>query len=126
MSKLKINFIISLVILGVLIGFIVLSPLTAEVKYSEVSKAQLLQRENDYIIEFRLMNHEGEVQNYTITGLIDGKSYIKNVRLSDGRVFTYIHHIQPDRIDDGNVSFTIRKEGEDIPFEQINYYLNVD
>ena len=124
MSRLRLVFIISVVILAVLIGSIMLRPLATGAKYSEVQKEQLLQTEDAWIIEFKIMNREGEDKNYTITGLIGDKSYSENVLIPDGRRFTHIHHIYPDRIIGGKVSFAIYKEGEDIPFEQITYYLD--
>ena len=93
-------------------------------KYSEVSREQLLQTEDEWIIEFNIMNHEGEDKRYTINVLIDSELYSKEILVQDGRKFTYIHHIYPDQLTDRNVSFTVYKEGEDSPFEQITYYID--
>ena len=124
MSRLRLVFIISVVILAVLIGSIMLRPLATGAKYSEVQKEQLLQTENEWIIEFEIANNEGEAKKYTIKGLIGDKSYSEDILIPDGRVFTHIHHIYPDRITDGNIIFTIYKEGEDTPFEQIIYHID--
>ncbi len=43
MSKLRIAYIASLVVLGVLVLFAVLRPMTSEEKYSEVQQKQLVQ-----------------------------------------------------------------------------------
>ena len=124
MSRLRLVFIISVVILAVLIGSILLRPLATGAKYSEVQKEQLLQTEDAWIIEFKIMNREGEDKNYTITGLIGDKSYSEDILIPDGRAFTHIHHIYPETISGGSIIFTIYKEGEDTPFEQIIYHID--
>ena len=123
MSKLSIIHITSLVILGVLLVFTVFRPIATGAKYSEVSRGQLLQTEEEYISQFDIMNREGEDKKYTIKVAIDDYRYSEDVLIPDGRKFTYIHHIYHNRITEGNVSFTIFKEGKDTPFEQITYYL---
>lgn len=123
MPKLSIIHIASLVILGVLLVFTVFRPMATGGEYSEVSRGQLLQTEAEYIIQFDIMNREGEDKKYTIKVAIDDYRYSEDVLIPDDRIFTYIHHINPSRITEGNVSFAICKEGEDTPFEQITYYL---
>jgi hypothetical protein len=123
MPRLRIVYILSLVILGVLIAFAVFRPMIGGGEYSEVQKEQLLQTENEWIIQFNIVNHEGRDQKYTITVVVDGKQYSEKVLIHDGRIFTYIHHIYPDRVSDGDVSFAIYKEGEATPFEEVTYYL---
>ncbi len=123
MSKLSIIHIASLVILGVLLVFTVFRPIATGGKYSEVSRGQLLQTEDEYIIQFDIINREGKDKKYTIKVAIDDYRYSEDVLIPDGRIFSYINHIYPGRITEGNVSFTIFKEDEDTPFEQITYYL---
>ena len=123
MPRLRIVYILSLVILGVLIAFTVFRPMIGGGEYSEVQKEQLLQTENEWIIQFNIVNHEGRDRNYTITVVVNGKQYSEKVLIHDGRIFTYIHHIYPDRVSDGDVSFAIYKEGEATPFEKVTYHL---
>ena len=123
MSRLKIIYIVSLVILGVLIAFTVFRPMAVGREYSEVQRAQLLEAENEYIVEFDIINHEGEDKNYTINVLIDGKQYNESVLIPNGRMFTYIHHIHPNSLTEGDVRIAIYKEGEATPFEKATYYL---
>ena len=47
MPKLKILFVISAVILAVLIGSVLLSPITTATKYSEVQQEQLLKTDTE-------------------------------------------------------------------------------
>ncbi len=126
MSKFRIVYIISLLLLGALVVFTVFRPMATGEKYSEVGREHLLQTEDEYIVEFDIMNREGEDKRYTINALINGKLQSKVFLIRDGSIFTYIHHIYPDQLTGGDVSFTIYKEGEDSPFEQITYYLDRD
>lgn len=123
MSKLRIIYILSLVILGVLLVFTVFRPMATAGEYSEVQRAQLLQTETEWIIQLDLVNHEGKEQNYIITVLADGKQYTEDVTILDDRTFTYIHHIHRDTECNGNITFAIYKNGETDPFEQATYYL---
>lgn len=120
MSKLRIIYIASLVIMGVLIALTVFRPMAIGGAYSEVQKEQLLETESEWIIQFCIINHEGKDQNYTINGLVGETLYTESILIRDGRTFSYIHHIRPDEITDGNVRFAIYKEGEATPFEQGN------
>lgn len=123
MSKLRITYVVALVALAVLIGFTAFQPMETGSKYSEVQKAQLLETESEWIIQFIIINHEGMDQNYTINVLVDDTLYTESVLIRDGANFSYIHHIRRDMLTDGDVSFTIYKDGEDTPFEQTTYYL---
>ena len=124
MPKLRIVYILSLVLLGILIVFTMFRPIAKAAEYSEVAKMKLLARDNEYIVEFAIMNHEGEDKEYTINALIHGEIDSRNVLIPDGNVSTYIYHVYPDRINDKQVTFTVSKEGESVPFEEITYYLS--
>lgn len=123
MSRLKIVFILSLVILGVLIALTVFRPMATGSAYSTVQQVQLLEREDQWIIELRIFNREGIDQNYTITVVVDGKLYSEKFLIHDGRIFTYIHHFYRDRLINNEVKFTVYKEGEATPLEEVTYYL---
>ena len=123
MPKLRIIYIVSLVILGVLVAFTVFRPMATGEEYSEVQRAQLLQREDQWIIEFDILNREGKDTSYTIRVLADGKQYTESVLVRDGGAFTYIHHFYPERLTKREVSFAVYKEGESTPIEQATYFL---
>lgn len=123
MSRLRIIYIISLVILAVLIGFTVFHPMVTGKKYSEIQREQLLQTESEWIIQFDIINHEGRDQNYIINILVSEKSYTDSVLIRDGAKFSYIYHFRPDLETDEDVRFAIYKEGEATPFEQATYHL---
>jgi len=123
MPKLRIIYIVSLVILGVLVAFTVFRPMATGEEYSEVQRAQLLEREDQWIIEFDIINREGKDMSYTIRVLTNGKQYTESVLIKDGRMFTYIHHFYPERLTKKEVSFAVYGEGESTPIEQATYYL---
>ena len=123
MSKLKIIYIVSLVILAVLIVFTVFQPMATGSEYSEVQKEQLLETKSEWIIQFDIINCEGRDTRYTINVTVGDKLYTDSILLRDGAKFSYIQHIRRDIIIDGDVSFTIYKEGEATPFEQATYHL---
>ena len=124
MSKLRIFYIISVVILGVLVVRVLFWPMTGgEQKYSVVSRESLLQTETGWILQFDILNHEGEERKYTISVSVDGKPSTLTVSIRDEGAFTYIKHVNRDMITDGVFSFSVYKEGEATPFEQGTYYL---
>ena len=123
MPKSRIIYIASLVILGVLIAFTVFRPMVTGGDYSQVQRAHLLEREDQWIIEFDIINREGKDMDYIIKVVTDGKLYTESVLIRDGGVFTYMHHFYPDRLTNNEVSFAVYKEGESTPVEQATYFL---
>lgn len=121
--KFRIIYIVSLVILGVLIAFTVFQPVATGEQYSEVQRAQLLEREDQWIIEFDIINQEGEDTGYTIKVVTDGEQYTESVLIRDGGVFTYIHHFYPERLTSNEISFSVYKAGDPTPIEQATYFL---
>lgn len=123
MSRLRIIYIATLVILTVLIAFTVFRPMATGGPYSEVQKAQLLETESEWIVQLVIINHEGKDQNYTINALVGERLYTESVLIRDGRMFSYIHHIPRHMITDGDASFTIYQEDETTPLEEVTYQL---
>jgi len=121
--KLRLIYIASLVILVVLIAFTVFRPMATSGEYSEVQRAQLLEREDQWIIEFDIINREEKDMSYTIKVAADGEQYTESVLIRGGGTFTYIHHFYLDRLTNNEVSFAVYKEGESTPIEQATYFL---
>ena len=119
----KAIYITSLLVLGVFLVLAFYHPITTESKYSEVQWVQMLETNGERIAEFNIINHELKDMNYTILVTVDGKKYTEDVLIRKGGRFTYIHHIYPERISKGEVSFVIYKEGESAPIEEVTYYL---
>lgn len=122
--KLRIVYIISLVILGVLITFAVFQPMAIGGEYSQVQRAQLLEREDRWVIELHIFNREAQDTNYTINVLVDEELCTESIQLKQGELFKYSHHISRDKFEQtSEVSVAVYKEGESTPFEQVTYYL---
>ena len=122
MTRLRIIYIASLIILGVLLVF-TMPLMTSGEKFSEVQRVQLLEAEDRWIVQFDIINKEGKDTNYTINVSIDGKLYTDKVLITDGGAFSYIYDIYADELTEGEVTFAVYKEGESEPIERITYYL---
>ncbi len=123
MSKLRICYMLALVLLGVLLVFTVFRPMATGEEFSEVTRESIIQSEDQWIIQFDIVNHEGMDTNYTINVEVDDKPSTLTVLIRSKGVFTYIYHIYKDQSTKGDVSFVIYKEGENSPIKQVSYYL---
>ena len=127
MSKLRIIFVVSLLILGVLLAFTLFRPITFGQKFETLIRESVIQEEDEWIIQINIINKEGEVTDYTIEWSTGGEIYnSKNVSIKNGRTFTNIHHVYPETVREGEINLTIYKEGEPTPFEQSTYYVRFD
>ena len=126
MSKLRIFYILSLAILGILLVSTVFRPMAGGGKYSEVQREGFIETGEGWVIQFDLINHEWKDQRYTIgISVNEGKPYRESLLLRDGRTYTFVRRINSYELsgDKDKVIFAIYKEGEDTPFEQATYYL---
>lgn len=124
MLKLRPLYIGSLVVLGVLLALTFFRPMAGGGEhYSEVQRAQLLEREGEWIVEFDIINREGKDMSYIIEVIADGERYTETVLVRDKGMFTYIHHFYPERLTSNEVSVAVYKEGEINPVEQTTYFL---
>ncbi len=123
MSKFRIFYILSLVILGVLLVSTVFRPMAAGGEYSQVLRENILEKEDQWVIELHILNHEGRDANYVIDVAGDEPISTDTIPIRAGSVFKYIIHIYKDRLGSGKCSLTIYKRGEAAPIEQTTYYL---
>ena len=123
MEKRKLVYILSLLILAVLIVLAFYHPIATDLEYRSVQRAQLLEKENERIIQFDIINHEQKDMNYTIVVTEDEQRYTDDVLIRKGGMLTYIYLSYPERISKGEVSFVVYKEGESAPIEEVTYYL---
>lgn len=124
MSKLRVVYIASLAILGVLIAVTVFKPMATGGEYSMVQRAHFLEREDRWVIELHIFNHEAQDTNYTINVLFDEELCTESIQLKQGELFKYSHHISRNNLNQGKeVSVAVYKNGEATPFEQATYYL---
>ncbi|MFC1902463.1 hypothetical protein ACFLX4_00125 [Chloroflexota bacterium] len=123
MPKLRIFYILSLVVLGVLVGFTVFKPMAVGGEYSEVQRKQLLETEDGWIIQFDIINHEGRDIDYIIEVSVDGEPSKITVTVRDESMFTYIKHIKPHMLTEGEVTFMVYGEDSKVPLEEGTYCL---
>ncbi len=124
MPKLRIIYTAALVILGVILVFTVFRPMVTGEKFSEVSRESIVQSEDQWIIQFDIINREGKYANYIINWSTGGETYSsKTVLIENGRTFTNIHHVYPETMKEGKVHLIIWKEGEISLFKETTYYL---
>ena len=127
MSKLRIIFVASLLILGVLLAFTLFRPIVSGQEFETLTRESVIQEEDEWIIQINIINKEGEVTDYTIEWSTGGEIYnSKSVSIKNGRTFTNIHHVYPETVKEGEIQLTIYKEGEPAPFEQSTYYVRFD
>lgn len=121
--KFGIIYTASLVMLAVLIAFAVFRPMATGEEYSQVQRANLLEKGDQWIIQFDIINREGKDTSYTIKVLTDGKPYTESVLVRGGGVFTYVQHFYRNSLTSNEVSFAVYKEGESTPIKQGTYFL---
>ena len=84
----------------------------------------MLKTEVEHIVQLDITNHEGKETSYTIQALIDGEKNVHPISIADGKKFTYMYHVYTDQLIERDVTFTVYKEGQDSPFEQITYHID--
>jgi len=126
MSKLRIVYIVSLVIVGVLVVLTVFRPMLSGEKFSTVSQLSIIKTEDEWIIQFDIINREGEDTNYTINWSTGGETYSQRVLIRDGKKYTSIYNFYPHTVKEGKAHLTVCKEGEATPFEECTYYIRFD
>ena len=123
MSKFRIAYIASLIILGVLLALTVFRPMTSADKVNVVLQEHFLETEDGWIVELLIINEEGEEAEFNVNVNIDGKLFTEKILIQDGGAFTYIYNIYRNEIAESEVTFWIYKEGHSDPIEQITYHL---
>ena len=126
MAKLRIVFIASLVIMGVLVALTVFRPMMSGEKFNTVYHESIIETEDEWIIESTIINREGKDTWYTFSWSTGVDTYSEKVWLKDGRKFKFIYHCYPETVKEGKVHLAIYKEGETIPFEESTYYISFD
>ena len=125
MFRLRLLFVLSLVILaGVFIAAIYFIP--ADDSYTESKRAQIIERENEWILQYDIINNQEREIKYTIYVTVDNTAYSDSTVVKPGKTYTYIHHIYPQQLAEGKVTFALYEEGKVKPVEQVTYYIDLD
>ncbi len=125
MSKLRFLFVLSLVVLaGVFIYTIYLIP--SRENYSQPRKVQIIDAGNEWILQYDIVNtYEIDIK-YTIYVTVDNTVYTDSTVVRAGKAYTYIHHIYPQQLTEGKVTFALYEDGKADPVEQATYYISLN
>jgi len=122
LSRLSLIFIVSLVILaGVFISTIYFIP--SGQSYTESKRVQIIEGENEWILQCDIINDQGRDIKYTIFISIDDVVYTDSTVVKQGKTYTYIHHIYPQQLEVGEVTFALYEDGKAEPVEQVTYHI---
>lgn len=94
--------------------------------YTESRRAQIIEGENEWILQYDIINNEGRDIKYTIYIAIDDAVYTDSTVVKQGKTYTYIHHIYPQQLKEGEVTFALYEEGKAKPIEQVTYHIDHD
>ena len=123
-NKPRVIYLASLVILGVLTTFTVFRPMVTGGEYSMVQRAHFLEREDRWVIEFHIFNHEAEDTTYNTIVIFDEEQCRDSIRLRPGDLFKCSYHISRNETNYGKgVVVTVCKEGEATPIDEATYFL---
>ncbi|MBA7682018.1 hypothetical protein ES703_90364 [subsurface metagenome] len=112
----------SLVILaGVFISTIYFIP--SGQSYTESKRVQIIEGENEWILQCDIINDQGRDIKYTIFISIDDVVYTDSTVVKQGKTYTYIHHIYPQQLEVGEVTFALYEDGKAEPVEQVTYHI---
>ncbi len=73
-----------------------------------------------------IINDEERDIEYIIHVTVDDAIYKDSTVVKPGKTYTYIHHIYPQQLDEGRVTFALYEEGKAEPIEQVTYYIDFD
>lgn len=123
LSKLRLVFILSIIILaGVSISTIYFIP--SGQSYMESKRAQIIEGKNEWILQYDIINNEDRDIKYTIYLTVDDTIYKDSTIVKPGKIYTYIHHIYPQQLEEGKVTFALYEEGKAEPVEQFTYHID--
>ncbi len=125
MSKLRIIFVISLVVLtGIFIYTIYLIP--SGEKYPESRTVQIIDADNEWILQYDIVNSYERDIKYTIIVTVDDVVYTDTTVVKPDKMYTYIHHIYPSQLTEGKITFALYENDKEKPVERAIYYISLN
>ena len=125
MSRLRLIFVLSLLVLaGVFVAIIYFIP--SGKSYTESTRARIIVGENEWILQYDIVNGQAKDIRYTISVSVDGAVYTDSTVVRPGKTYTYIHHIYPEQLKEGKVTLTLYEGDKTEPVEQVTYHLGRD
>ena len=125
MSKLRLVFILSLVILaGVLLAILYFIPSIRS--YPEPYTIQVIDSDEEWILQCDILNTEERDIEYSITVTVDGRTYQDSTVIRPGKAYSYIHHVYHDQLVDGKVTFALYQDGQKAPIKTATFHVPLD
>ena len=125
MTRPRLIFVLSLIILaGVFISTIYFIP--SGQSYTESKRVQIIEGENEWILQCDIINNETRDIKYTIYVTVDDAVSKDSIVVKQGKSYTYIHHVYPQQLDEGKVTFALYEGDKAEPVEQATYYIGND
>jgi len=125
LTRPRLIFVLSLIILaGVFISTIYFIP--SGQSYTESKRVQIIEGENEWILQCDIINNETRDIKYTIYVTVDDAVSKDSIVVKQGKTYTYIHHVYPQQLDEGKVTFALYEGDKAEPVEQATYYIGND
>ncbi len=123
MSRLKIIYIASLIVLGLMVSLTVFKPLEKGAHYNDVQRESLIESDQEWVLQFSLFNNDTGVETYRINVDKDGQFYQDEVAVAGQGEYTYIQHFQRQKGKDRTLDAAIYSKGSSQPIERLHYNL---
>lgn len=123
MSKLRLVFILSLIILAGLFVFTLYSIPLGRNRPEPSRTIQIINAGSEWILQYDIVNNQQRDIKYTIYLTVDGSVTTDSVVVKSGKRYTYIHQISPEQLTEGKVTLALYEEGKAEPVEQATHYI---
>jgi hypothetical protein len=125
LSKLRLLFILSLVILaGVFLAILYFIPSIRS--YPEPYTIQVIDGDEEWILQCDIVNNEARDIEYGIIVTVDDRTYQDSTVVKPGKTYTYIHHVYPQQIVEGKVTFELYQDDQKEPIKQATFHIPVE
>lgn len=121
--RFKLIYVVSLTILGLLVGLAMVRPAATSSEYSAVARESVVKTGSGYVVQLNIINHEGRVTVYTVKESYGDYHYENTVQIDKGATYSYKHVVGASLLNGGALKLAVHKEGQTAPFEELVYYL---
>lgn len=119
----RITHIASLVVLAALLALTVVVPTLRGKDLNETQRAQLLRTDDEWIVQYDILNEGEQDRSYLIEVNVDGTAYRQEARTAPNGKFVFIQHIRPEQLTEGVVMLRLFQEGRSEPLDSARYTL---
>jgi len=119
----RITHIASLVVLAALLALTVALPTLRGRELKETQRAQILRSDDEWILQYDILNDGEGPRSYLIEVNVDGTTYRQEAATTPNGKFIFIHHIRPEQLTEGVVTLRLFQEGRSEPLDSARYTL---